>query len=230
MKKISIHQPEHLPWLGFIHKVMSVDEFVLLDNVQFEKNYFQNRNKIRTNNGWQWLTVPIKKFKLGQKINEIEISYNQNWQSRNINGIRENYSKSRYFGEYFPEFEEIYQSKFKFLKDLNIELIKFLLKSLKINSKLHISSKLLNNTGERGTSVILNISKKLKADIYLSGIFGKTYLNIPKFNQANIKVEFQNFKHPIYKQLYEPFIPEMSSIDLLFNYGPESLSIITKKY
>lgn len=227
MKKISIHQPEHLPWLGFIHKVMSVDEFVLLDNVQFEKNYFQNRNKIRTDKGWQWITVPVKKFQHNQKINEIEISYDHEWQSKNINRIKQHYAKARYFNEYFPEFEKIYRTKFKLLRDLNIELIKFLLDKFGIHTKLYISSELLDNVGQGGTEVNLNISKRLNADIYLSGPFGKNYLDISKFEKENIKVEFQDFKHPIYKQVYEPFIPNMSSIDLLFNYGPKSLSILT---
>ena len=125
MKKISIHQPEHLPWLGFLHKVMSVDEFVLLDNVQFEKDYFQNRNKIKTNEGWQWVTLPVKKIKHEQKINEIKISYDQNWQHRNLEIIKNNYIKAKYFSQYFQDFKEIYQSKFNLLRDFNIALIKF---------------------------------------------------------------------------------------------------------
>ena len=227
MKKISIHQPEYLPWLGFIDKVASVDEVVLLDNVQFEKNNFQNRNKIRTSDGWQWLTVPLKKFRYEQRINEIEISYDQNWQIKNLNKIKQNYNKTEYFNKYFPEFKKIYRSKPKFLRDLNIELIKFLLEKFGIHTKLYISSGLLDNVGRGGTNVNLNISKKLNADVYLSGAFGKDYLDVPKFEKAGIKVEFQDFQHPVYRQVYEPFIPNMSSIDLLFNYGPESLQMIT---
>jgi len=230
MKKVSIHQPEHLPWLGFFHKIIQVDEFVLLDNVQFRKNYFQNRNKIRTAQGWQWITVPVKKFHFNQKINEIEISYNQNWQEKNLRLIEQNYTKARYFKNYFSEFKKIYSSKFQLLRDLNIELIKFLLGKFGINTKVYISSELLKDVGKGGTEVNLNLCKKLNADIYLSGPFGKDYLDIPKFEQAGIKVEFHQFEHPIYKQLYDPFIPKMSSIDLLFNYGPESLSILTGKY
>jgi hypothetical protein len=226
MKKIGIHQPEHLPWLGFIHKVMSVDEFVLLDNVQFRKKYFQNRNKIRTNEGEQWLMVPLKKFHSDQKINKIEISYDQDWQSKNLNRIKNEYIKAKYFGEYFQDFVKIYKTKFKLLSDLNIELIKFILQKFGICTKLYISSELLDDVGQGGTNVNLNICKKLNADIYLSGVFGKNYLDISKFEKANIKVEFQDFKHPVYKQLYDPFIPNMSSIDLLFNYGADSLSII----
>ena len=226
---VSIHQPEHLPWLGFIHKVMNVDEFVLLDNVQFRKNYFQNRNKIRTKEGWQWLTVPIKKFHSNQKINEIKISYSQDWQSQNLDVIKNSYIKAKYFDVYFKDFEKIYKSEFRLLRDLNIELIKFILQKLGIHTKLHISSELLDDPGQGGTNVTLNICKKLNADIYLSGAFGKDYLDISKFEKENIKVKFQDFKHPVYEQLYDQFVPDMSSIDLLFNYGKDSLDIIMGK-
>jgi hypothetical protein len=229
MKKISIHQPEYLPWLGFLHKVMSVEEFVLLDNVQFEKNYFQNRNKIRTNDGWQWITVPLKSGSHCQKINEVRISYDHDWQKKNLAVIKNNYAKTEYFSNYFSEFEEIYKTKFDFLRDLNIALIKFLMEKMNIQTKLYLSSELLVDVGQGGTDVNLNISKKMEADIYLSGPTGKDYLDVSAFNKENIKVEFHEFNHPVYKQLFEPFIPNMSSIDLLFNYGPASSIIINRE-
>ncbi len=227
MKKISIHQPEHLPWLGFIHKVMNVDEFVLLDNVQFRKNYFQNRNKIKTSKGWQWLTVPIKKNGSRRNINEIEISYEQNWQFKNLKSIQNNYTKAKYFNQYFQDFKDIYQTKFKLLRDLNIELIKFILEKFGINTKIHISSELVKQFKQ--TDILLSICQKLNADVYLSGRFGKDYLDVSNFKKAKIKVEFQDFKHPIYQQMYGPFIPGISSIDLLFNHGHDSLSILCEK-
>ena len=105
-------------------------------------------------------------------------------------------------------------------------MIKFILQKLGIHTKLHISSELLDNLGQGGTNVNLNICKKLNADVYLSGVLGKDYLDVSEFEKENIKVKFQDFKHPVYKQLYEPFIPNMSSIDLLFNHGKDSLNII----
>jgi len=226
IRKISIHQPEHLPWLGFIHKVMSVDEFVLLDNVQFRKNYFQNRNKIRVSGGEQWITVPLKKFQSQNKINEIEISYDRNWRFHYLNKIKNVYAKAKHFQEYYKDFEEIFTTKFNLLKDFNIALLKFILRKLEIYTILHVSSEILDNVGQGGTDVNLNICKKLNADVYFSGMLGRQYLDISEFEKANIKVEFQNFKHPTYKQMDEPFIPCMSIIDLLFNHGEESLDII----
>jgi len=228
MKIISIHQPEHLPWLGFIHKVMNADEFVLLDNVQYKKRYFQNRNKIRTQKGWVWLGVPIKKFTSTQKINEIKIDNSTPWQTKNLRIIKNNYAKTKYFKDYFSDLKWVYQTKYEYLSDLNIALIKHLLKTLKINTPLYVSSEILEDIGQGGTKVNLNLCKKLKATVYLSGAFGKDYLDLSKFEKENIKVKFQDFKHPIYKQLYEPFIPNMSIIDLLFNYGKDSLNILNR--
>lgn len=226
LKKVSIHQPEHLPWLGFLHKVFSVDEFVILNNVQYEKSYYQNRGKIRTLEGWHYITVPVKKFHSNQKICEIEISYDHTWQKNNLNRIHDNYRKSPFFNEYFEEFKSIYSEKYNFLSELNYHLIQFLLKKFKINTKIYLSSAMTENVGNGGTEVNLNLCKMLNADIYLSGRFGKNYLDLSKFEQEHILVEFQEFEYPVYKQQFEPFIPNMSSIDLLFNYGEESLKFL----
>ena len=226
MKIISIHQPEHLPWLGFIHKVMSVDEFVILDNVQYSKKYFQNRNKIRTSAGDGWITVPVLKFHSSSKINEIEISYQQKWQSKSINLLKYNYCKSEHFDDYFQDIKEIYLQDYKLLRDLNVHLLKYILNSFGIKTKLHLASNLFEYAGDDATEVNLKLAKKLNADVYLSGQFGKTYLDISKFDSENIKVLFQTFHHPTYAQVYKPFIPNMSSIDLLFNHGDKSINII----
>lgn len=230
MRKISIQQPEHFPWLGFIHKVMSADEFVLLDNVQFEKNYFQNRNKIRTSNGLQWLTVPIKKHSLDILIKDTRISYDFDWQKDYLKALEFNYQKAKYFANYYPKIENIILKNYELLADLNYKLIKLILKSFDINTKIVKMSELnLPSKMEDGSEKCLEICKELSANIYLSGPFGKNYLDISMFKEENIKVEFHEFNHPVYRQVYEPFIPNMSSVDLLFNYGPNSLSII-KKY
>lgn len=227
MKKTTIHQPEHLPWLGFIHKVMSADELVLLDDVQFEKNYFQNRNKIRTNEGWQWLTVPIKKHSLDTLIKDIKISYDFDWQSDYLKALEFNYRKAKYFANYYPEIKEIILRNYELLADLNYELIKSILKSFHINIKIVISSELnFLSKPKGGSERCLEICKVLNTDIYLSGSFGKDYLDVSMFKKENIKVEYHKFNHPVYRQVYDSFIPNMSSIDLLFNYGPDSLSII----
>ncbi len=220
---ISIHQPNYLPWLGFFKKISTSDIFVFLNDVQYEKNGWHNRNKIRNSDGWMWLTVPTN-AKLGMKLNEVKIDYSSNWQKKHLKSIEINYSKSTNFKKFWHEIEMIYNKKHELLMDLNLELIKFIMKNLNIKTQTIFSSKL--KIRETSSERILSICKKLDAKIYLSGALGKQYLNLDDFQKNGIEVVFQNFKHPFYDQNYKPFISNMAAIDLLFNKGRESPNIL----
>ncbi len=223
--KITIHQPEYLPWLGFFDKVRQCELLVLLDHVPFTKNYFQNRNRIRGAEGPIWMTVPVKtKGKFNQPIREVEIDNVNPWKRKNLNTLLQNYRKTPFFDRYVPFFTDLYQKEWRFLSELNETCIRYLLEQLEINVKL-IRSSTLNIQGGK-SDLVLDICKKTGADFYLSGISGKEYLNDPSFREAEIKVQYQEFHHPIYSQLHEPFIPCMSVVDLLFNHGAKSLEII----
>lgn len=226
---ITIHQPEHLPWLGLIDKISKADIFVTLDTVQYEKKYFQNRNKIRTKNGFSWLTAHVKKFSSNTVIKDMELSYEHNWVNHNLNLLKTHYSKAEFFDRYFNKIEKILIKKHIKLAELNCELIDMILESFGIKTKIVKASDLGLDEVNGGTMVNFSICKALSATLYLSGISGKDYLDLSVFENVNIKVSFQEFHHPIYKQQYEPFIPCMSSIDLLFNYGPESKDILFGK-
>jgi hypothetical protein len=222
---VSIHQPEYLPWLGFFHKVHQSNIFVLLDNVQYEKNYFQNRNKIRTQSGWTWLTVPVlTKGKSNQQIKEVEIDNKTKWSWKHWRSIDLNYKKTPYFDNYRDFFYDLYKKEWIKLVDLNETIITYLIKELGMDVKLIKSSEL--NIEGKGTELLLSICKILNADVYLSGRFGKDYLVDEQFHKNGIKVIYQEFKHPTYTQLFKPFIPNMSVIDLIFNHGEKSLNII----
>lgn len=216
MTIISIHQPGYHPWLGFFKKILDSDIFVLLDDAQYEKKQWHNRNKIRTSNGSSWISVPVKS-QFGSNLNEVKIDSSIDWKKLHMKSISLNYSRARYFKQYFNHLEKIYQKEYDFLIDINMEIIKFLLKELQIKTKTIFSSEL--NTLEKGSNRILEICKKLDADMYISGILGKNYISIDDFQNNNISVRFQEFQHPIYQQCFEPFIPNMSAIDLLFNEG-----------
>ena len=220
---ITIHQPEHLPWLGFFHKASQADSIVILDNVQFRKNYFQNRNKIRTQDGWQWITVPVSRS-LETMIKDVAINDEPRWKEKWWNAVYLSYKRSKYFDQYEKELQKILDSSTGNLCALNVALLKFVFKALGIKADTVFASK-LGAEGKAG-ALILDICRKMKADSYLSGISGKDYLDLEAFRNAGISVTFQEFHHPIYRQLYEPFMPCMSVIDLLFNYGPESPEII----
>jgi hypothetical protein len=221
--KITIHQPEHMPWLGFFHKIAQVDACVILDDVQFEKNYFQNRNKIRYKDGANWICVPVH-AKSHTNINEVMIAQDGKWHKKWFKFLEQTYSASKYGNLYLQDIKIIVDKNFRRLYELNFELIKYLCECLGISIKFIISSEAV--TMGKASDKILNICLTTKADTYLSGISGKGYLKLEDFSNAGIKVEFQEFHHPIYRQMHEPFMPCMSVIDLLCNYGPDSLDVI----
>jgi hypothetical protein len=223
MTIISIHQPVYLPWLGFFDKINHSDKFVFLDDVQYAKNGFQNRNKIRTSEGEMWLTVPTK-AKSNTLLRDVKIDESINWIKKHTNSILLNYSRANYFEVNWGGIEKIFEKKYEYLIDVNIELIKFLMNELDIKTETIFSSEL--EISEKGSNRILNICKILKADEYISGINGKNYLNIDDFKQNHINVTFQNYEHPLYHQVFEPFIPKMGAIDLLFNEGDNAEKII----
>ena len=217
---LSLHQPQYLPYLGYFDKIAKSDCFVFLDCVQYKKREFQNRNKIRTKDGWIWLTVPvISKNKSSQQINEVLINNSVSWQKKHLKSIICYYRNAKYFNEYIGFFEEIYNKKFERLIDINLTIIYYLLEQFSIKTKIFFESSLSIST--KKTQRIIDICKKLNADTYLSGIGGKDYLDEELFKKENIKLIYQDFKHPVYRQCYEPFIPYMSAIDFLFNCGKE---------
>ena len=221
--KVAIHQPNYLPYLGFFHKLSLVDTFVIMDDTQYDKK-FTNRNKIKVPGNWIWLTVPInKKHKfVANKI--VEINNEENWQSDHFEKINHSYSNSEFFKKnYKTFFEKIYSKKWDHLFTLNYELIIQLIDWLDIKIEVIKESEL--NINGNSTERLVNISKKIGAETYVSGIGGKEYMNEKMFETNNIKIEYQNFKCPIYKQVFNSeFIPNLSIIDLLFNIGPKSLS------
>ena len=222
---VAIHQPEFLPWLGFIDKIRQVDTFVLLDSVQFEKNYYQNRNKIRTAWGWAWLTLPVfTKGLFGQAINQVKIQNEQNWTRKHILGLEQNYQAAPYFGHYFNELKSIYSQPRTLLVDFNFDLIRWMAKAFGLTPRFVRSSE-LGVTGKK-SELLLNICESLGTKIYLSGVSGRDYLDESLFEKAGIAVRYQDFHHPSYPQRYEPFLPGMSAVDLLFNEGPSSLQRI----
>lgn len=223
---VSIHQPQYLPWLGYFDKIERCDVFVFLDNVQFKKNEWQNRNKIKTTQKWQWLSVPVL-HRFTQKISEVEVNNTAQWGKKHLNALITNYSKAPFFKEHIGFFEQTYAQEWKYLVDINIHLIRYLVKALGIwDKKFVLASE--HNPREGRTERLVDLCKQLGAGAYLSGKDGADYLNMEEFEKEGIRVIFQDYKHPVYSQLFGSFEPYLSVIDLLFNRGPESLSILKK--
>ena len=208
---ISIHQPEHLPWPGFFNKIKSVDQFVILDDVEFRKGYYHNRNKILTNmTKEEWVTIPLVKSSDKDKINQKKIKI-EDFKRLNSykNKIYNAYKSADYFKLYEEKFFSIYEENYEYLIDLNLHLINFFLDKLQIETKI-IKSSSLDIVGKK-SDLNLEICKRLEATKYLSGKSGKNYLDLDSFRKENIKVIFQSYEYP---QFIENFkFPNLSTID-----------------
>lgn len=221
---ISVHQPQYLPWLGYFDKINRADIFVLLDNVQFKKNEWQNRNRIKTPNGLQWLTVPVI-YKYPQLIKEVEINNRDKWQHRQRQSIISNYKKARRWSLLEEFFEEIFSSEWKYVSQLNIFTVRRLAGILGIKTPIHIASE-LGEFSENPDERLIAITKHFNGDTYLAGSGGRGYMEIGKYVQNGINVIFQEYKHPVYNQLFGDFETFASVVDLIFNHGGESLRIL----
>jgi len=213
-----------MPNLGFFKKIQSCHIFVFLDDVQFEKDSFDNRNRIKSSDGVTWITVPLARPVFGRKINEVLISYETDWQNIHCNQIYENYKSAPYFSSYWSDIEKILTCKYKKLIDLNFKLIEYFNHALDITTKTIKSSELA--VTKTKTERLIEICSKLNATCYVSGIAGKDYLDEKLFSNSGIKLIYENFIHPTYRQLHSNFIDNLSIIDLLMNEGPRSKKII----
>lgn len=227
----SIMQPAYLPWLGYFHRISISDAHVVLDHVQIDKNSktkFANRNRLRTKDGWCWLTVPLQtKGKFGSlNLNRLEIAQDALWASKHWAAIRHNYSRAPYFAEHAPFFEKVYDARWERLVDLTREITTYLLDAFKIRTPILYSSE-MQAEGEKD-ALILNLSRAVGAKVYLSGPLGRDYLDEQSFQEAGIRVVYHDYHHPVYTQVYTGFEPYMSALDLLFNCGPESMEILMK--
>lgn len=221
----SIHQPNFLPWIGLFYKIINSDIFVLLDDVQYTKNSYINRNKIKTPKGEKWLTIPVKHTgHFGDLINEIIIDPSRKLE-KTIKGILiENYKKAKYFEEVFNYLEFNFSSELN-LACLNERFIKQICTYLEINVNI-IKSSELNLTNYNSTDKLVNVCKVLGANKYLAGFGSKKYQESEKFDHAGIECQVYDFKHPDYPQLWGDFLPNLSIIDILFNCGKDSIDFI----
>jgi len=225
MTTVCIRQPLYLPNLGFFKKIQSSDIFVFLDDIQYGRGDFENRNKIRTSDGFMWLTIPIQN-KFGEKLNQAKIVNTENWSKKHRTAIENNYHKAPHFKKYWKDIDLILSKKWEKLIDLNFELIHHFISILGLTTKTVKSSNLKISSTK--SARLLDICKELNASIYLSGELGKNYLDEKIFHDEGIKITYEKFQHPTYKQIHGDFLPNMSILDLLFNEGDHSLEIISQ--
>ncbi len=220
---VTIHQPEHLPWLGFFNKLSKAELFVILDSVQFEKNYFQNRNRIIGSNGAQYIGIPVNMAgHMDGTIATTEIAVNANptWKRKYLNTIKMSYAKHTFFEEVYPLLEEIINMDTIYIADINIAIFRKFAEKMGFQPQ-YIKSSELDISGLK-SELILNICKCVNATTYIAGPSGRDYLDMKSFEDANIDVVFNDYHHPVYPQKKtKEFVPYMSALDLFMNCGFE---------
>ncbi|MES2376889.1 MAG: WbqC family protein [Bacteroidota bacterium] len=211
-------QPTYLPWLGFFDLIRKADVFVIYDHVQFEKQSWQQRNRIRNRDGELMLTMSVRHGEgLERQIKDVKIDYQRNIVNKHLNSIRQSYSKSRNFALLYPSIEAIYQKQHENLIDLNIALIKFGMAQLSIKKDFIYSSAI--DVQSTKVEALIDICNKTGCTEYYSPVGSKQYIDENNlFDQENIALSYQQFNHPAYTQInYADFISHLSFIDYLFN-------------
>ena len=231
MKKIAILQSNYIPWKGYFDIMGSVDEFIIYDEMQYTKNDWRNRNKIKTTNGLIWLTIPVKIEKLNQKINETKIADNK-WYIKHKNSLQTNYGKATKFKECKDFIFNIYEqaSRLDYISEINYTFLNEINKFLKISTKISFSTDY--NIGDGKTERLINICKQSNSNIYLSGPSAKNYIDEALFTENSINLEwFDYIGYKEYEQLYPPFEHGVSILDLIFNTGEDAYKFLksTKK-
>jgi len=220
---VTIHQPNFLPWPGFFHKWLISDAMILLDTVQYEKNEWQNRNRIKTAQGVQWVTVPVQ-YRYPQKINAVTIA-DRRWPRKLCGSIEQAYARAPYLKTYWPELREILNQPHDLLRDLNAALIGAVGGFLGCQSPLSIASDLHADNPDP-TTRLLELCAAVNADGYLSGQEGRSYIDVDAFASKGVNLYFQQVEAPAYQQLHGDFASHLSILDLLFNLGPKAGNVV----
>ena len=224
--KVLILQSNYIPWKGYFDMINMADIFVIYDEVQYTKNDWRNRNKVKSPIGSIWLTIPVKQEKLSQKINET-IVFGNEWRKKHWNSIKINYSKSLFFNDYKNIFEEFYLTTNETnISRINLQLIQIINKILEIDTNIVLSTEF--DLVEGKTEKLVDICKKLNCTEYISGPAAKDYLKEDLFKEQNIKLKWMDYtNYKQYSQLYPPFEQAVSILDLIFNEGQNAKKYMT---
>ncbi|NPV57676.1 MAG: WbqC family protein [Anaerolineae bacterium] len=227
--KVVILQPSYIPWRGYFHQVALADTFVFYDDVKYDKNGWRNRNSIKTPNGLQWLTIPVLTPSLESNqspIYQIEIDRSKKWAQKHLNALKTNYARAPYFSLYYPEIEALLLQTHHRLADLDIQFTILIAKWLGLTDTQFVRSSEIRDIEGSKTDRLINILTKLNAAEYISGPSASNYLKPELFVQAGIRLTYMDYTYLPYPQLYPPFEPQVSILDLLFMTGPNAMSAI----
>jgi hypothetical protein len=227
--KVVILQPSYIPWRGYFDQIRRADLFIFYDDVQYDKRGWRNRNQIKTSTGKQWLTIPVFSHGAQTKnisISEIRIVWDQPWNQQHYKALQHAYGSAPFFLQFQPLLAEYYGRTDEYLADFTVDFTVALARALGIaHTRFMRSSEIAGITGQK-TDRLIQILEHVGASHYISGPSAKDYIEEQKFGAANISLEFMEYNYPDYPQLYPPFDPFVSVLDLLFMTGPDALQFI----
>ena len=221
---VGIHQLHYVPWLRYFEKIARSDMFIVLDNIQYNKNGWQNRNKIKSASGVLTLTVPVFET-FSQNLDEVPIRCDLPWRRKHWQSVRQSYLNAPFFPHYAGFLEDAWSQDWQMLNDLNRHMLPFFLGALGITTTVVYASDI--NVPGTATERLVNLIKTVGGDTYYSGAYAtEAYLDAQMLLEAGIRLELQHWHAPVYPQLHGGFVPDLSIIDLLMNCGPDSLAVL----
>jgi len=226
---VSIMQPAYLPWLGYFDRVAASDLHVVLDHVAMDhssKTKFATRNRIRTPQGWCWLSVPLDSATLREPLSGLRISPDASWVRKHLHALRHNYARAAHYAEHAAFFEGFYAEPHTLLTRAISRSTEHFMGCLGLETPSLRSSEL--GVRGAGSELILEVCKAVGATAYLSGPFGRDYLDERSFHAAGVELLYHAYEHPEYPQAFPGFEPYMSIVDLLFNCGNDAMAIVRR--
>ena len=218
---VVVLQPGYLPWLGFFDQLRRADVFVYYDDVQYDKHGWRNRNRIKTQNGPLWLTVPVRHAGPGfPRILDVEIDGRVPWARKHVASIRQAYARAPHLARYLPQLEELLERRWSRLVDLDVACTALMAEWFGLARRFERSSE-LGITGDKSGRLV-SICRRFGASTYVSGEAARDYLDVSLFERCGIRVEWQQYVHPTYSQLHGEFVPFLSALDLILNCGGEA--------
>ena len=224
--KVAVHQPQYLPWLGYLAKWAAADLFVFLDTVQYEKNGWQNRNRIKTADGARWLTVPVR-ARLGMRIADVGIDLEQPWPARHLRTIEGAYSGAPFWPSIRDALARLYAEPWERLAGVAVASAEALARAVGVTTPTRLASSLPVDDDDP-TGRLVALCQSAGADTYLAGGHGARYIDAKRFADAGIRVLYQTYSHPVYAQQHGDFVPFLSGLDLLLMHGDASLAILRR--
>lgn len=226
--RVAVIQSNYMPWRGYFDFIASVDLFLIYDVVQFTKNDWRNRNRLRVNSGGtKWLTVPIAKHKLGTPVDQTLCESGRDWRTEHLNMFRQNYQRAPAFAEAHSLFQACLSTDTNNLSLLNEHSLKTICSALNINTPIERCTS--QGEGDTPTARLISVLRRVGAQIYLSGPNAESYLELDLFKEAGLGLEYKSYDYSEYPQIHRPFEPQLSVLDLIANVGSQAAKFLRSR-